>query len=217
MKTLGCLHAHYSNIHYIEKAFSEYPITLQHFVDPGLMMRITNDPTFKSEESKKKVMEQVDWIVASGVDAIVITCTNYIAILDDTNKWSIPIIKIDEPFFKAFSHLPSPQTLVFTNPKTVEGTTGRLNHYLHRLNKPIDYSIEIIPNAFEYLMNGNIKEHNEIVVKELTEFKNNNTDFLAIAQLSMVEAGKNTHTGILNPLDPLIDEILVQLHISKLK
>ena len=214
MKTLGCLHAHYSNIHYIEKALSEYPITLQHFVDPGLMLRITNNPYFTLVEAKKKVMNQIDWIAASGVDAIVITCTNYIAILDETSKWNIPIIKIDEPFFKAFSQLRSPQTLIFTNPETVGGTTKRLNNFLHQINKPLNYTIKIIPKAFEYLMSGNIAEHNEILYKELTKLKYDNTGSLAIAQLSMVEAGENTQATLLNLLDPLIEEILAQFHLS---
>ncbi|MGG0656641.1 hypothetical protein [Rummeliibacillus pycnus] len=216
MKTLGCLHAHYSNINYLEKALEEYPIALHHFVDPGLMIRIKNDPNLTHEEAKRKVLEQIDWIAASEVDAIVITCTNYIAILDDASKWSIPIIKIDEPFFKAFSQLPSPRTLIFTNHETVDGTTKRLNHYLHQNNKSNNYSIKLIPKAFGYLMDGNIDVHNEIVVKKLTELKSNHPDYLALAQLSMVEAGKSTNEGILNPLDPLIEEILTQLHISNL-
>ena len=42
-KKLGCLHAHYSNIEYIENAFSPYNIELVHFVDPGLMYQVTTN------------------------------------------------------------------------------------------------------------------------------------------------------------------------------
>ncbi len=215
MKKLGCLHAHYSNINYIEEALSQYPIALQHFVDPGLMMRITNDPSFTTIEAKNKVKEQINWIISTGVDAILITCTNYIALLDDTSKWELPIIKIDEPFFKEFSKLPTPRYLIFTNPKTVEGTTNRLNQYLQQINVSKDYTVEIIPEAFEYLMNGKIKEHNEIVVKNLANLISQKNGSFAIGQLSMVEAGKNIEATLLNLLDPLIEEILIELHMEK--
>ncbi|WP_102691328.1 hypothetical protein [Rummeliibacillus pycnus] len=215
MKIVGCLHAHYSNINYLEKALSQYPITLHHFVDPALIIRISTDPSFTTEEAKKKVMEKIEWISAIGVDAIVITCTNYSAILDDTNKWKIPIIKIDEPFFKRFSQLPSPKKLIFTNPETVKGTTKRLNDFLRQKKKTIHYSIEIIPSAFEYLMDGNTKAHNEIVFKQLSQIINHASDNLAVAQLSMAEVVNNINARILNPLDPLIDAILLLLHIDK--
>lgn len=216
MKSIGCLHAHYSNIEYLEKALASYPVTLHHFIDPGLILRFSKDHTFSAEQARKKVLEQIDWISAINVDAIVITCTNYIAMLGDTSESRIPIIKIDEPFFRAFSQLPSPKKLIFTNPETVEGTVIRLNDYLYQKNKPSNYSIDMISNAFEYLMNGNTKIYNEIICKNLTDLINNNTEEnLAVAQLSMVDAGKRIHEEILNPLDPLIDEILLQLHISK--
>lgn len=215
MKTIGCLHAHYSNTRYLEKALEQYPITLHHFVDPGLLLRISNDPTFTDEEAKKKVLEQLHWMSKVGIDAIVITCTNYSALLDDTSSVSIPIINIDEPFFKAFAQLPAPKKLIFTNPKTVKGTTNRLNDYLCKQNSPNSYLIEIIPNAFDCLMDGNTKLHNEIVYKKLSEMTKDHTNHhLAIAQLSMVEAGDNIHNEILNPLWPLIEEIILKLKLS---
>jgi hypothetical protein len=39
-KRIGCLHAHYSNIEYIEEAFSAYEVEFIHFVDPGLVSYI---------------------------------------------------------------------------------------------------------------------------------------------------------------------------------
>lgn len=213
MKAIGFLHAHYSNIRYFEKALEQYSITLHHFVDPGLLLRMSNDPTFTAEEAKKKVLEQLHWMSKVGIDAIVITCTNYSALLNDTSSLNIPIINIDEPFFKAFAQLPAPKKLIFTNPETVKGTTKRLNEYLYKENSLDSYLIEIIPNAFNYLMDGNTKLHNEIVFNKLSEMTKDHTNHLAIAQLSMVEAGENIHTEILNPLSSLIEEIIIELKL----
>ena len=99
-KRLGCLHAHYSNIEYIENAFAPYNIELIHFVDPGLMNQVTKNKNFRESEAQRKVIEQIEWIAQCQVDAILITCTNYIALLqEDQLSITVPIIKIDEPFF----------------------------------------------------------------------------------------------------------------------
>ena len=80
-KRLGCLHAHYSNIEYIENALSPYNIELIHFVDPALMYRVTSDENFQEADAQTKVKDQIEWIAKCNVDAILITCKNYIAIL----------------------------------------------------------------------------------------------------------------------------------------
>ena len=54
-KRLGCLHAHYSNIEYIENALSPYDIELIHFVDPALMYRVTSDGKFQNQTLKIKL------------------------------------------------------------------------------------------------------------------------------------------------------------------
>src|SRR5437868_10309271 len=129
-KKLGCLHAHYSNIEYIENALSPYNIELIHFVDPALMYRVTSDENFQESDAQNKVKEQIEWIAKCNVDAILITCKNYIAILkEDQLSISVPIIKIDEPFFDSICNIQQPQTILFTNPATVKGTVERIKHY----------------------------------------------------------------------------------------
>lgn len=112
-KIIGCLYAHYSNIEYIEQEFSTYEVELLHFVDPALVCRVLSDDNFSKEDAQNKVKQQVEWIAGSKVDAILITCTNYIALLqEDHLPTSVPIRKIDEPFFNYFAitkHEPSMQ------------------------------------------------------------------------------------------------------------
>ena len=94
-KRLGCLHAHYSNIEYIENAFAPYNIELIHFVDPGLMNQVTKNKNFRESEAQRKVIEQIEWIAQCQVDAILITCTNYIAFYRKTNfQHQCPSLKL---------------------------------------------------------------------------------------------------------------------------
>jgi hypothetical protein len=111
-KRLGCLHAHYSNTECIENALSPFDIELIHFVDPALMYRVTSDENYPELDARKKVKEQIEWIAQCNVDAILITCTNYIAMLqDDQLSISVPIIKIDEPYFDYLCNIQQPQTI----------------------------------------------------------------------------------------------------------
>lgn len=215
-KRLACLHAHYSNIQYIEKALSEYDIELVHFVDPALMYRVTFDESFKRSDAANKVKEQIEWIAQNKVDAILITCTNYIALLKEEElTQSTPIIKIDEPFFEYICNIQQPQIIVFTNPATVEGTMCRLYDYATTQGKSPEVEVMIIQNTFELIMQGRQEEYNLAVSKFLSTLIVNENKVISVAQLSMVEAAeqvkyKDTRT-IRNPLDPLVEAMFKTL------
>ena len=216
---LGCLHAHYSNIEYIENALSPYDIELIHFVDPALMYRVTSDDNFKEADAQNKVKEQIEWIAQCNVDAILITCTNYIAILqEEPLSISVPIIKIDEPYFEHICNIQQPQTILFTNPTTVNGTMERLNQYAYNHQKSIDIEIIVINNTFELIMQGLKQEYNQEISKFLNKIIKADK-VISVAQLSMVEASKEvectTSKTIINPLDTLISSIVNQLKMDK--
>lgn len=218
-KRIACLHAHYSNIDYIQNALSSDELELVHFVDPGLMSRITSDKSFDEIQAKNKVIEQIEWISQANVEAILITCTNYIALLEESRlHTSIPIIKIDEPFFSSVCNIAEPQVLLFTNPATVEGTMARLKEFASTHDKPI-HNIEarVIENTFELIMQGKKEQYVEEVSKYikgiLASEKNKK---ISVAQLSMVETAvkveRELNVKIGNPLDSLILKFESFLH-----
>lgn len=209
-KKIACLHAHYSNIQYIQNALTSDELELVHFVDPGLMSRITSDKNFDEGQAKNKVIEQIEWISQANVEAILITCTNYIALLEENRlHTSIPIIKIDEPFFSSVCSITEPQVLLFTNPATVAGTMSRLNEFASIQDKPIHIEARVIENTFELIMQGK----NEQYVEELSKyikgiFASEKNKKISVAQLSMVESAvkveQELNVKIGNPLDSLI-------------
>jgi Asp/Glu/hydantoin racemase len=215
-KKLGCLHAHFSNIEYIEAALSTYDIELTHFVDPGLMKRVTNDNTFTESAAEKKVIEQVEWIAQSGVDAILITCTNYIALLNKEQlHTNVPIILMDEPYFEAICQIQQPQTILFTNPATVEGTMNRLEQYAKIHQKTLDIEVVVIENTFELIMRGQKEEYEREVSLALKNQIQNQQRVVSVAQLSMVAAAqqveRQTSKNIIHPLNTLVPSIMRQL------
>ncbi|MBP1906335.1 aspartate/glutamate racemase [Paenibacillus turicensis] len=210
-KRIACLHAHYSNIQYIENALSSDELELVHFVDPGLMSVISSDKNFDEVQAKNKVIEQIEWMSQANVEAILITCTNYIALLEENRlHTSIPIIKIDEPFFGSICNITAPQVLLFTNPATVEGTMRRLNEFATTHGKPIpDIEIRVVENAFELIMQGKKEQHVEVVSKYIKGIlASEENKKISVAQLSMVETAvkveRELNVKIGNPLDSLI-------------
>lgn len=218
-KKLACLHAHFSNIQYIEQGLSPYDIELIHFVDPGLIHKVNHDRNFQPEDAQKKVKEQIEWMANCGVDAILITCTNYIALLHEADlSVSVPILKIDEPYFEYISSIQQQQTIVFSNAATVTGTMERLNQYATRKQRLLNVNVMVIPDVFELIMNGLQQEYNQEVMAFLTNtIKDKET--ISVAQLSMVEAAQQveraTTMTIINPLKLLLTSIVEQLKLER--
>lgn len=214
-KKIGCLHAHYSNITYIEQAFASFDLELVHYVDPGLINRMTTDPSFDDPKAKAKVTEQLQWIMGNQVDAILITCTNYIAILDeDQLQPTVPIIKIDEPFFAELAKSDQPQALLFTNPASVEGTMRRLIAYSEHQGLALQHlEPRVIAHTFELIMQGKQEAYEHELCTYIRQLYAANPGIrISVAQLSMVNAANQVEhelgIEIGNPLKPLVKYIL---------
>jgi hypothetical protein len=217
---LGCLHMHHSNIPYIEGIVTPDRVELLHFVDPGLMRRIGSDAGFSSDQAGQQVRRQLDWMAGCGVDAILITCTNYIAMLpDEPLDLTIPVIKIDEPFFADLLHQPSPHLLLFTNPATVEGTMGRFYDYAHRAGHHPSIETDVMPGTFELVMAGKTEEYAAAVADQLRELvRSGRYKAISVGQLSMAESAlriaAETGMPIGNPLDSLRAHLAHELGIA---
>ncbi len=214
---LGCLHAHHSNIGYIENIIPRDSLEAVHFVEPGLLRRIGSDAEFSMEDAAAQVRKQLDWMAACGVDALLITCTNYIAAMpDEPAQYDIPIIKIDEPFFAYLLQQPPRHLLLFSNPDTVDGTMQRLRDYAAARGIQPEIEVEVIPNSFTLFLTGQTEAYNRAVAERLRELvRLHRFTSLSVGQLSMVDAAQRvageTGHAIGNPLQPLrahLDAIL---------
>jgi hypothetical protein len=210
---LGCLHMHHSNIAYVDGIVDAERVETLHFVDPGLMRRIASDPGFGADEAREQVRRQLAWMASCGLDAILITCTNYIAMLpDEPLALGMPVIKIDEPFFAYLLAQPSPHVLVFTNPATVQGTMSRFRDYAGRAGREADVNVEVIDGTFELLMAGKTAEYADAVASRLREIARTGVyRSLSVGQLSLADAASSvsveTGVAIGNPLAPLREHL----------
>ncbi|MFS0784495.1 hypothetical protein [Bacillus sp. 1P06AnD] len=199
-KTIGVLHAHHSNIPYIERIINPHTTNALHFVDPGLLHRISQSEMFPDHTAQHRVKGQLEWISSCHVDAILITCTNYIACLDELSiAFNIPLLKIDEPLFQFLCSHQERHTLFFTNPKTVPGTMKRLQEYSQLLDTPVNTQVDIIEGAFDLLMKGRKQEHDQRVSSYIIE-KSRKEGSYAVCQLSMVDAAEQAEHRISSPI-----------------
>ncbi|MCD1257595.1 hypothetical protein B5M42_001925 [Paenibacillus athensensis] len=217
---LACLHAHYSNIEYIQKAASAVQdCELIHYVDPGLIHRMNHDPGFTLKEARHRMKDQLEWIIQTKADALLITCTQYIALLEESKiHMPIPLIKIDDPLFANICSSTKPQILVFTNPSTVDATMKRLQAFAKQRNQSFQLpETRIIPHSFELLMLGEKHAYLQLVNRYIKQLLAAEADKRVIAaQLSMSgaadEIAKENSQAIITPVDCLTPVIQNLLH-----
>lgn len=180
-------------------------VELVHFVDPGLIYHVSQGEPGLAQ----KVREQIEWIASCDVDAILITCTNYIALLEEID-FSIPIIKIDEPYFEILCKEQQPQVLLFTNPATVDGTITRLTQYAKQHGKTINATAQVIERSFELVMKGDQRAYNNAIIQTLQHLSVKQMP-VSVAQLSMVDAAQQFERAfgqsIHHPLKPLAEAV----------
>lgn len=216
--TIGCYHAHHSNIDIIQQALAPYDVELLHFVDPGLDRRKT-DPLFSLEKSRHKIKETLDWVAASRVDAILVTCTFFTAYMPEELDYGIPVIKIDDPLFDSICESERPPLLVFTNPATVQGTLDRLIRHAMRRGKQLDLQSHTLENTFDLLMQGKKAAYAALVAEGLSRLTEEQSDReVWAAQLSMVQAAEEAERAnevrVGNPLKALVEHLAERLQLS---
>ena len=211
---------HHSNIAYIDGIVPPERVELVHFVEPGLTRRIGSDAGFDAEHGERQVRQQLSWMAECGLDAILITCTNYIAMLPDTPlDLPLPLIKIDEPFFDDLLRQLVTASPLFTNPATVEGTMRRFRDYASRAGQAPNVEVEIIAGTFDLVMAGKTEEYAAAVAERLRNLvASERYAAISVGQLSMAEAAQRvaaeTSVRIGNPLVPLRERLRAELETT---
>lgn len=202
-KRVACLHVHHGNIPYLDEALASLGAVGVHYVDPGLLARITGDATFSDADGRTRAADQLVWMAAAGADALVVTCTAYAALVEADLQIGVPVLVIDEPLFEQICSADAPRRLFFTNPATVEPTMARLNEFAAARGVTTEFEAELIPDAFELFVSGRPAEHDDLLADRLASHAGAGTAGSSFAmQLSMTAAARRVG-GIANPLDSL--------------
>ncbi|MEC0128732.1 aspartate/glutamate racemase family protein [Paenibacillus pabuli] len=226
MITIGCFHAHYSNIVLIEEALASYEVELVHYVDPGLD-RLKHDADFNEAVTHEKVSQTLQWIAHCHADAILVTCTLFAAVLgQEAQHVPIPVVGIDDPLLQEMQRNPGEYILAFTNPATIEGTMARVNQALQQERKDgqrneieaVETEAVLIPGTFELIMRGDKEGYLAAVSAGLQQLAEQYPDSTVVAaQLSMAPAAArvtaDTGMAIHSPLASLAAYLEKKLNI----
>lgn len=216
MMTIGCFHAHYSNIALIEETLAPYEVELVHYVDPGLD-RLKHDADFTEAVTHEKVSQTLQWIAHCHADAILVTCTLFAAVLEqEAQHVPVPVIGIDDPLLQEMQQNPGKYILAFTNPATIEGTMARVNLALQQEDADgqrheavtVETEAVLIPGTFELIMRGDKEGYLAAVSTGLQQLAEQYPDSTVVAaQLSMAPTAarvkSDTGMAIYSPLASL--------------
>ncbi|WP_413405959.1 aspartate/glutamate racemase family protein [Paenibacillus amylolyticus] len=197
MITIGCFHAHYSNIALIEETLAPYEVELVHYVDPGLD-RLKHDADFSEVVIHEKVAQTLQWIAECHADAILVTCTLFATVLEqEALQVPVPVIGIDDPLLQEMRRVAGDYIIAFTNPATIEGTMARMNQVLQQevengqlhVAKTSQTDAVCIPGTFELIMRGDQQGYLEAVSEGLQQIAEQYPGKTVVAaQLSMAPA-----------------------------
>lgn len=175
-----CLHANLNNREIVENALQTVPLERIHKVDEELLSKIQDNED--EEMIKEYVEKQLDELMQYQPDAILVTCTNYIVFIEKIQRiFPIPILQIDEILFEQLPQTTS-VTVLFTNEKTISGTTARLSRSCPWLQ---EINIVFIDEVFEWYLRGDLEAHHQRIIATLKKLAT--TEMMIAPQLSMGE------------------------------
>lgn len=142
MKVIG-IHAHESNIAYMEKLFRE-ELLMEH-----ILVKQTD-----LARQGTKLMRIIEEQLTEEVSAFLITCTLYSSLIEESEIHGVPILKIEDPLIENMLKNGEQKKLFFSNPETVDLTVSKIEQSYRECHKELDYQVILIPNIFALIMSG---------------------------------------------------------------
>jgi Asp/Glu/hydantoin racemase len=124
------------------------------------------------------------------VDALLISCSTmnraFEQVKDSMLPFKVPVLQIDQAMMEIAVNTGGKILVVATHGPTVKSTQDLLTETAEQLGKSVSFAGVTVEEAFEYLGEGNIKEHNEVIAKAIRDsVSKEEIDIVVLAQLSM--------------------------------
>jgi len=175
-----------STVKILEKVFLEVlpGVKRINIVDESLLLEV-----IKAGKITKKVSKRLCnyFIFAEeiGADVILNACSSVSEVVDLSRPFvNIPILKIDEPMAEKSIKLGTNIGVVATLITTLGPTSRLVKSKSIELKKEVKIEERLCKGAFEALVSGDIKKHDELIIKNIEEISNR-IDIIVLAQASM--------------------------------
>lgn len=186
MRQLIGIHAHNSNISYMEALFNEDEIVKKHLVIK---------PQMDLDDQRKKLMALIKEELTSEVVGFMITCTVYASLIEASDIDGVPIWKIEDPIIQAIIQDDHQKILFFSNPDTVALTMAKVEAAYQTKDKASDYQVLLIPHSFPLIMSGQQLAYEEVIKEAIAPFIQGKCSvYLMQLSMSLLEGTDNVKT-----------------------
>lgn len=148
---------------------------------------LASDPAEKGEftiENMNRLFSFIKCAEMTDADVVVVSCSTLSPTVEKIRPFvRIPVIAIDDAMIKEAAECGTKITILATADSTIEPTKSKLLREVEKLNKEVEISVIVCPEAYTAIKAGDIKHHDEILKKKSLEIKQQ--DVVILAQASM--------------------------------
>ncbi|MBD8489802.1 Asp/Glu/hydantoin racemase [Echinicola sp. CAU 1574] len=186
MKTLGLIHTSATLVPIFQHLCDEYLTDIKVFniVDDSLIKDVISKGKL-TPQTARRVVNYVGSAEIAGADHIMVTCSSIGAAVETAAELSgVPVLRVDQPMADLAIKTGRKIGVVATLPTTLEPTADLVRRRAKVFGKDILLTSKLCEGAFEALMGGQAKKHDEMVSKALKELSQE-VDVILLAQASM--------------------------------
>jgi Asp/Glu/hydantoin racemase len=186
MKKVALIHTGFVLVDILTNLFKEIipDAELIHIVDDSLLREVLKN----GKVTKPVINRMINYFKAAefyNVDCILNVCSSVEEVVDIAREIiSTPIIKIDEKMAEEAVKRAKVIGVAATLNTTLNPTCRLIESKANEINRKIDIIRILCPGAFEALVDGDLKKHDEIVLRDINELAKK-VDVIVFAQGSM--------------------------------
>lgn len=140
---------------------------------------------FLRPQTARRVSQLVAAAEDAGADYVLVTCSSIgRAVETAATLASVPVLRVDRPMAEAAVAAGRRVGVIATLRTTLEPTAELVQRCAAEAGREIELTARLCEGAFEALMSGDAKRHDELVLAALTELSHQ-VDVIALAQASM--------------------------------
>lgn len=185
--TLGLIHTSATLIPvFQELAKAHLPDTkLFNIVDDSLVKNIISRGGKADPAIYKRVLDYVKSAEDSGADYILVTCSSIGAAVEAAaQKTTVPVLRVDQPMADLAVKTGNRIGVIATLQTTLQPTADLVERRAKLANKQIELTAIVCEGAFESLMAGDARRHDQLVADGLKQLSQQ-VDVILLAQASM--------------------------------
>jgi aspartate/glutamate racemase len=184
--TLGLIHTSATLVPVFQQLCQQHLPGVQTFniVDDSLIKNVIKAGELTADTARR-VVNYADSAKDAGADFILYTCSSIGAAVETAaTLCSVPVLRVDQPMADKAVHTGSRIGVVATLPTTLAPTADLVERRANVAGKKVELLSYLCEGAFEALMSGDTKKHDDMVASALKDLSSK-VDVIVLAQASM--------------------------------